>query len=1110
MSDKDKKKVFKEALKSEVNPLLIGLRNEIKKNTEAVEKSAEKQSKVIVEVNIEDIHKKTEEEILKTIADSKFKGEPGEPGKSIEGQPGKNGKSIRGARGLRGLKGKDAKTPKKGVDYFTKNEIDEFLKAVTPKKGKDYFDGKSGDTIGIDAIDIRNKLESLTGGQRLSISAIKGLEERLTAMNTGAGIGSGADAVGVMSIIAGSNITVDSTDPYHPIVSSTGGGGGSGDEIINVNDIGLKITSDNFLVSSGAGYFDEWDDSLKYELIDLYTYNREGNYNSEFYDNGEFQYWGWNSSFQLSQNPDSSSYIYAIGDFYLNSNNEQGVKISQVADPSADRDAVPKIYVDEFEPNFQTLTAGTYDQDNSDSIKWIDASGGDVIINLLPIADAKRKPFTYMRRDDSGNQVKLVPYHIDAINSAISLVAHYEMNDNAADTVVYDSIYGNNGTAQQNTEDITVSGKINEALSFNGTTDYVIVTDSADIDFGTGAFSFFMWINTTDSSKYISSRESDPGLFRLNGSGEVGFYDGTNWLESGVSVNDGNPHHIGVSRNAGTYTIYIDKIAHVLSGDAGLSYSGNLYLGSAYATLSVGLTGWLDDIRFYNGEVSASMVNYIYNGNNGTEGENRLIAHYTLDDNAADTTVVDNINSYNGTADANTDTLTTAGKINGALTFDGTQEINLGLLDALNFLSSFSVSMQVLVTANNVQEMFMSYGNQKCWIQQLNNGALEFNITGDTNGVAQTNANALTSGTFHNVVFIYDAQALEMKIFVDNVRADTILIGSVPHYLNSTGNYLALGSFGNQNSLYLNGTMCDVRFYEGALKDEDVLVIYNNNLGTEQENNMVAQYKMNDNAPTSQLIDSKGGYHATLQIGNSDDYSQSGKINDSIGFGADNTSGTYAFCPDMGEIRDYFSISYWFNIATGTTQSKHFGSRSGSDKSIDGDINTLDTYHIDFGNGTDWISTTDLKADGLGMSDDGTWYHVTATFTKVQAKLYFNGELKTTVNYAENSPLLVDSSHRMAIGTYGTNGGDFNTGGSIDDFRIYNVALTDGEVKAIYNAGSGTEDALTTQLLPTGITIPGYQEYINQQTELNILYQNDSATIITDKVTEWGIMSKAI
>ena len=46
---------------------------------------------------------------------------------------------------LRGEKGEDGKTPVKGVDYFTKDEINAWLKSVTPIKGKHYFDGKKGE-----------------------------------------------------------------------------------------------------------------------------------------------------------------------------------------------------------------------------------------------------------------------------------------------------------------------------------------------------------------------------------------------------------------------------------------------------------------------------------------------------------------------------------------------------------------------------------------------------------------------------------------------------------------------------------------------------------------------------------------------------------------------------------------------------------------------------------------------------------------------------------------------------------------------------------------------------------------------------------------------------
>ena len=76
--------------------------------------------------------------------------------------------------------------------------------------------------------ELRDKLETLTGDNRLDKSAIKGLEEIVTKkdlskLSPGMPTNNG---VTIREIRAGSNITVDNTNPEFPIVASTGGGGG--------------------------------------------------------------------------------------------------------------------------------------------------------------------------------------------------------------------------------------------------------------------------------------------------------------------------------------------------------------------------------------------------------------------------------------------------------------------------------------------------------------------------------------------------------------------------------------------------------------------------------------------------------------------------------------------------------------------------------------------------------------------------------------------------------------------------------------------------------------------------------------------------------------------
>ena len=103
------------------------------------------------------------------------------------------------------------------------------MKNITINLSKDELKKKL-DILPLDeAPEIRDKLESLNDTDRLDISAIKGLDDYdeisklarkkvSTTVYQGGGVGQV-----VRSIVAGSNITVDNTDPQNPIVSSTGG-----------------------------------------------------------------------------------------------------------------------------------------------------------------------------------------------------------------------------------------------------------------------------------------------------------------------------------------------------------------------------------------------------------------------------------------------------------------------------------------------------------------------------------------------------------------------------------------------------------------------------------------------------------------------------------------------------------------------------------------------------------------------------------------------------------------------------------------------------------------------------------------------------------------------
>ena len=75
----------------------------------------------------------------------------------------------------------------------------------------------------------------------------------------------------------------------------------------------------------------------------------------------------------------------------------------------------------------------------------------------------------------------------------------------------------------------------------------------------------------------------------------------------------------------------------------------------------------------------------------------------------------------------------------------------------------------------------------------------------------------------------------------------------------------------------------------------------------------------------------------------------------------------------------------------------------------------------------------------------GNWYHFVGTFdtSSGKSKCYTNGQLKGTINGAA----LGSNTDRVYIGRYASG---YQMPGTIDDIRIYNRALSDSEVKALY------------------------------------------------------------
>ena len=226
-----------------------------------------------------------------------------------------------------------------------------------------------------------------------------------------------------------------------------------------------------------------------------------------------------------------------------------------------------------------------------------------------------------------------------------SPVSQWKMNVNTNTTNVIDSVGSNTGTAQQNTDQLDTTGKINGALTFNGSSDYINCGSDNSLR-PTAAISIALWayidltaiganivymVNagyfTGGVSMHLDNRGEPHGVASVRFIVQ-GTENNTGWIGADNNVSTTGWYHI-----VGTYDkdlggieeakLYINnvKVATADFSETIGTPTSPLYIGSNWTPGSF-WKGKLDDVRFYNIGLSADEVSLLYNGGDGTEDEN--------------------------------------------------------------------------------------------------------------------------------------------------------------------------------------------------------------------------------------------------------------------------------------------------------------------------------------------------------------------------------------------------------------------------------------------------------------------------------------------------------
>lgn len=309
-----------------------------------------------------------------------------------------------------------------------------------------------------------------------------------------------------------------------------------------------------------------------------------------------------------------------------------------------------------------------------------------------------------------------------------------------------------------------------------------------------------------------------------------------------------------------------------------------------------------------------------------------------------------------------------------------------------------------------------------------------------------------------HLVYVFDRTINQVSVYVNGVKqSNTVDISSVTGSVNTSDNlYVGYGTgWGYQ------GFFDDIRIYPYARTAEQIKqdyaaggssVSFGSNSPKSLSDGLVGYWKMDEGIGTT-IADSSGNNNiATFATGDSAPSWSNGKFGIGISFNGINN---YGYIPDpVNGNLDFgtssFSLSTWLYfpslpsawtaiINKGAWALPGYGLSISPTNQICADIRST--------GGTNQHSCFSTVSTGV-------WQYITVVFDRSNLiSFYKNGLLIGSAAYSSGNTGTIDNSYNLNFGRYQSGGYHFN--GLIDEFRIYNRALSTDEVKQLYNYSPG-------------------------------------------------------
>jgi len=695
--------------------------------------------------------------------------------------------------------------------------------------------------------------------------------------------------------------------------------------------------------------------------------------------------------------------------------------------------------------------------------------------------------------------VALTPAQIAALYTAqntapsvaLGKVADYTFNGDGSD----ETTFGNHADISKASLTTDRFGYGNSALLLDGTSSSVSAANGAQLNSNTTTISFWVKADAfpAQGEAYLLSFGGYQERFKISlpAHGKPVFTTHSNGaccsdLDSGTPLALGTWTHVVMVHDGAKDIIYFNGVKVNDKNAIGPLDPTTKPLGIGYDPIDNNnwFNGTLDEVAIFNVALTPAAIATLYAAQStfpGTPGD--LVASYSLNGNGTDATQFGNHADLDPTAKATTNR---HGWASNALTGYATADNSVAL-------QSDYTTIGVWVKPNSFpgtgEVYLMSHGGyQERWkISMPSHGKPVF--TTHAGGACCSDLDSgtpLTVGTWTHVVMVHNG-AKDIIYFNGAQVNERNAAGT----LDKTKYPLGIGYDPINNDNFFDGSLDDVQIYNRALSAAEIAALYGaQNPAPSIAGNLVADYKASGNANDATAYNN----HAIVQ-GAQLTSDRFGKANQAYSFNGVNQSLLAANSPQQNSPNT--TISFWVKPTTLPANGEVYLLSNGGYQerwkvSMPSHGKPVFTTHANGACCNDLDSGTPLTV--------GTWTHVVMVHDGAKDIIYFNG---VKVNDRVAAGPLDATTKPLGIG-YDPIDNNYFFNGSLDEVRIYNIALTAAEIATLFANQSQPPAAVDTEAPCAPVNLTATVDFTNVQ--LSWLPAMDNVGVVSYNVYQNGVL----